>query len=247
MNINEIHMEIGSLFNKYKIPAITHKIPIENLHRWSDEVAAHFSLDDKDFNKVMTELFWSVAHVQLSLGYALIAKQDSNFPKGENGKAFKDEDIPSAISIPEIHFWYHIYNSYECIYRCWERISMVIKSVCYPKSKEKMYFDQIVNTLCKDDGYKNNPHLKALKKQIKHWNKAAGARNEISHGKSSPFRNMSIEGKVSDILGEDGLPIVYCDYVIKSPKENIEQVVDKYKKIFPAMEVTVSFIDNIDR
>ena len=247
MNINKIHTEIGNLFSKYKIPAITNKIPIENLHRWSDEVAAHFNLDAEDFSKVMTELFWSAAHVQLSLGYALIARQDSNFPKGEKGKAFKEKDIPNAIAIPEIHFWYHIYNSYECIYRCWERITAVLKGVCYPRSNKKMYFDQIVDVLNNDGAYNKNPHLKALRKQIKHWNKAAKARNEISHGKSSPFRNMSIEGKVSDLLGGDGLPLIYCNYFIKSPKENIEQVVDKYKKIFPAMEVTVNFIDNIDR
>jgi len=247
MNINEIQMEIGSLFSRYKIPAITKNIPMENLQRWSAEVADHFNLDVDDFSQVMTELFWSSAHIQLSLGYALIARQDCKFPKGKNGKAFKEEDMPNAISIPEIHFWYHIYNSYECIYRCWERITSVIKNVCYPKSNEKMYFDQIVNALDEDDNYNKNPHLKSLKRQIKHWNKTAEARNEISHGKSSPFRNMSIEGKVSDVLGLDGLPLIYLNYSIKSPKESIEQVVDKYKKAFPAMKVMVDFIDNIDR
>jgi hypothetical protein len=69
MNINEIQMEIGSLFSRYKIPAITKNIPMENLHRWSAEVAAHFNLDVDDFSQVMTELFWSAAHIQLSLGY----------------------------------------------------------------------------------------------------------------------------------------------------------------------------------
>ena len=110
-----------------------------------------------------------------------------------------------------------------------------------------MYLDQIVNTLDKDDVHNKNPHLTALKRQIKHWNKAAKARNEISHGESSPFRNMSIEGKVSDVLGLDGLPITYVNYSIKSPKESIEQVVDRYNKIFPAMRVMVDFIDNVDR
>jgi len=58
---------------------------------------------------------------------------------------------------------------------------------------------------------------------------------------------MNIEGKVSDVLGIDGLPLIYLDYSINSPKESIEQVVDKYKKVFPAMKITVDFIDNIDR
>ena len=169
MNINEIQSEIGSLFNKYKIPAITRNIPIENLHRWSEEVATHFNLNVNEFSQIMTELFWSAAHVQLSLGYALIARQDCKYPKGKKGKAFKEADMPNAISIPEIHFWYHIYNSYECIYRCWERMASVLKSVCYPEHNEKMYFDQIVETIEKDNHYNKNIHLRSLKKQIKHW------------------------------------------------------------------------------
>ncbi len=40
---------------------------------------------------------------------------------------------------------------------------------------------------------------------------------------------------------------VYLNYAFKSPKKNIEQIVDKYKKVFPAMKVMVDFIDNIDR
>ena len=247
MNINEIQSEIGRLFNRYKIPAITRNIPIENLHRWSGEVATHFNLNVQEFTQIMTELFWSAAHVQLSLGYALIARQDCKFPKGEKGKALQEVDIPNAISIPEIHFWYHIYNSYECIYRCWERITSVIKAVCYPQNTKKIYFTQIISALEIDANFNKNPHLKSLKRQIKHWEKAAEARNEISHGKSSPFRNLTIEGSVSDVLGPNGLPLINLNYDIKSPKESIEQVVDKYKKVFPAMKVMVDFIDNIDR
>ena len=247
MNICEIQKAISDLFSKYKIPVITHKMPMENLHRWSSEVAAHFKLDQDEFSKVMSELFWSAAHIQLSLGYALIARQDCKFPKGTRGKAFKEEDMPAAMGLPEIHFWYHIYNSYECIYRSWERMASVLKSVCYPKNKEKMYFDQIVKTLDSDKTFNKNPHLNSLRKQIKHWNRAAEARNEISHGTSSPFRNMNIEGKVSDILSVSGLPHIYLNYAINSPKESIEQLVDKYKKIIPAMKIMVDFIDNIDR
>ena len=195
----------------------------------------------------MSELFWSAAHIQLSLGYALIARQDCKFPKGTNGKAFKEEDIPDAAGLPEIHFWYHLYNCYECIYRCWERIASVLKSACYPNNDEKMYFDQIVNALDQDNSYNKNPHLNSLKKQRKHWNNAAKARNDISHGTSSPLRNMNIEGKVSNILAMNGLPQIYLNYSINSPKESIEKVVEQYKKVFPAMKIMVDFIDNIDR
>jgi|GEM_PF-3281940 len=247
MSINEIQLEISSLFCRYKIPVITNDIPIDNLHRWSFEVAAHFSLNEENLSKVMSELFWSAAHVQLSLGHALIAGEDCRFPKGAKGSAFKEEDIPVAIGLAEIHFWYHLYNSYECIYRCWERITSVLRTVCYPQFSKKMYFDQLVTSLEGDTKYSRNPYLKDLKKKIKHWNSAACARNEISHGKSSPFRNMSIEGRVSNILALNGKPQIYLNYFIGSPKIAIEQIVDKYKKVFPAMKVMVDFIDNIDR
>ncbi|MBT3256243.1 MAG: hypothetical protein HN366_07285 [Deltaproteobacteria bacterium] len=151
MNINEIQTEIVALFSRYRIPAITKNIRIENFHRWSGEVADHFNLDIDDFTPKMTELFWGAAHIQLSLGYALIARQDCRFPNGTNGKALKDEDLPNAIGMPEIHFWYHIYNTYECIYRCWERMASILKSVCYPEHNEKMYFDQIVETIENDN------------------------------------------------------------------------------------------------
>ena len=245
--IYEIQKEISNLFDKYKIPVITKNIKIEDLHRWSFKVSTRFNLDVDEFPIVVTELSWSIAHVQLSLGYSLIARQDCKFSKEINTKIFREENMPNAIGIPEIHFWYHIYNSYECIYRCWERIAAVIKSVCYLKSNEKLYFDQIVNKLINDDNYNRNPFLNDLKKQIKHWNEAAKNRNEISHGSSSPFRNMIIKGEFSNILGINGFPITYLNYSITSPKKSIEQVVDRYKKIFPAMKVMVDFIDNINR
>lgn len=66
MNINEIQQEINNLFGKYKIPVITKKLPMQNLQRWSAQVAAHFKLDAEEFRQNMAELFWSVAHIELS-------------------------------------------------------------------------------------------------------------------------------------------------------------------------------------
>jgi len=244
-NIDTIQKEISQLFGKYKIPAITKNLPPENLQEWSMKVAVHFKLDEESFRQAVTDLFWSVGHVQLSLGYALIARQDCKFPKGTKGKALHEKDVPDAILMPEIHFWYHIYNSYECIYRCWERITSVIGSACYPGLTTKIYYDQLINKLSKDKDYKKNPCLKALTKQIKHWNKAAEYRNKISHGKSSPFRNMTIEGKVSKVLGSDGHPIVYLDYSVKSPINEIKHVVGEYRKILSAIIAMKDFIDHI--
>ncbi len=244
-NIDAIQKEIDLLFSKYNIPAITKNLPMQNLHTWSTKVAQQFNLETDDFRKTVTEVFWSVAHIQLSLGYALIAREDCQFPKGAKGKALQEKDVPNAILMPEIHFWYHVYNSYECIYRCWERITSVIKSVCYPQLSDKLYFDALINQILNNAKFNKSPHVKELKKQIKHWNGIASARNEISHGQSSPFRNMDIEGKVSTLLGSNGIPIIYLDYSVRSPKKEIEHVVDKYRKVLPGIKAMKDFIDNI--
>lgn len=249
MNTNTTQKEIDSLFGKYKIPALTKNLPMKNLQIWSSKVAQHFGLDPENFRQVVVELFWSMAHVQLSLGYALIAIQECDFPNGIQGITLHEKNIPD-VKMPEIYFWYYACNSHECIYRCWERINNVIKHVCFPdmpvEQFRKTYFPTAISDLQKDPKYNKNPYLKELQEQVEHRKNAADDRNEISHGKSSPLRNMNIEGKTSEILSADGLPFIYLDYSAKSPKKEIERIVDKYRKLLPAIKAMKEFIDNID-
>ena len=104
MNINDIQVEIDRLFGEHEIPAITKNLPMENMQKWSHEVANHFNLDAEEFRQAVCELFWSAAHVQLSLGYALIAKRDCAFPSGTQGAALHEKDIPNVTNMPEILF-----------------------------------------------------------------------------------------------------------------------------------------------
>lgn len=246
MEIEKIQEEIAELFRKYKIPALTHNLPMENLNQWAFKVARYFILGEEGFRDSVTELFWSVSHVQLSLGYALIARQSCKFPKGTQGEAFREEDIPNMIGMPEMHFWLHIYSCYECIYRCWERITMILQGACFPRCSRKKYFNQIVNDLCKDSKYKHNKSLKELKKQVKNWSKIAEIRNGLSHGKSSPFQNTIIKGTLSDTVGLDGLPIPKLIYSSKNLIQETKDVVEKYRNVLPAIKVMKEFIDNID-
>lgn len=245
--IDKLQSNINRLFAEYKIPQITRNLPIENLQSWSQKVAKHFELEPDKFTQTVSELFWTTSHVQFSIGYALLAKKDCKSPYGAKGTFMNEKDIPDDFGIAELHFWYHLYNSYECIYRCWERITTVIKYVCYPGNMDKIYFDQLVKKLEGDIKFINNKSLKNLKKQIKHWNRIASIRNKRSHLVTSPHLNIKIEGKASELLGVDGLPIIYLDYVIESPKKSVELIVDKYKKILPAILTMKGFIDSIDR
>jgi len=248
-NIDTIQKEISQLFSKYKIPTITKNLPMENLQEWSVKVAIHFQLDEEDFRQTVAELFWSMAHVQLSLGHTLIAMQECEFIDGAQGIALHEKDIPD-IKMPEIYFWYHVNNSHECIYRCWERINNVILRICFPDLSEqqfrKKYFPQTISDLQKSQKYNNNPYFNELQSYVEHRQKAAADRNEISHGTSSPMRNMKIEEKVSDLLGANEVSFIYLDYTSKSLKQELESIVDKYKKVLPAIKAMKDFIDNID-
>lgn len=248
-NIDTIQKEVDRLFRKYAIPAATKNLPMGNLQEWSRKVAIHFELDEESFRQTVTELFWTMAHTQLSLGHTLIAMQECEFIDGVQGIALYEKDIPH-IKMPEIYFWYHASNSHECIYRCWERINKVIIHVCFPCLPEKQarmkYFPQTVSDLQKNPKYNKNPYLNELQNNIKHRKKAADDRNEISHGKSSPTRNMNIEGKVSNLLGANGLPFIYLDYACKSSRAELESIIDKYRRVLPAIRATKDFIDNIE-
>lgn len=245
IKIDEIQKEIDKLFTKYKIPALTHNLPMENLHTWADKVAYHFKLDNEKFRKIVTELFWSVSHIQLALGYSLIAKESCTYPLGIEGEAFCEDDIPTLMAMPEMHFWYHAYYCYECIYRTWERISSVLMGVCFPLSSEKKYYNQVIDDLSKSQKFNQNKYLKDLKKQEAHWCKIAEIRNDLSHDKSSPFQNSKIEGVLSRVIDIDGLPMPKLVYSAKNLKQEIEQLVDKYRKILPAIKALKDFIDNI--
>lgn len=244
VEIKKIHYNIGKLFEKYKIPAITLNLPIEELGQWACRIAEHFKLDQDNFRQSVTELFWSVGYVQLSLGYILIARQSCNFPKGIHGEAFREEDIPLLMEIPEMHFWLHIYSCYEGIYRCWERIATVLQNVCFPE-KSKRYFDKIINDLSKDVRYKNNKSLKKLQRQVKNWSKIAEIRNGLSHKKSSPFRNINIEGVLSNTLDINGFPIPKLIYSSKNLIQETKHIIEKYLKILPAIIAMKEFIDTI--
>jgi len=249
INIDTIQKEIDQLFGKYKIPALTKNLPMQNLQEWSIKVAKHFKLDEESFRQAVTELFWSMANVQLSLGHTLIALQECDFVDGIQGIALHEKEVPN-IKMPEIYFWYYVSVSYECIYRCWERINNVIMHVCFPHLSEKefkrKYFPETISDLQKNPKYNQIVHLKELQSHVEYRKKVADIRNEISHGKSSPIRNMRIEGKVSELLGVNGLPFIYLDYSGKSLNAELNSIIDKYREVLPAIKAMKDFIDSIE-
>jgi len=135
-----LHKEILELFTRYKYNWETSSLPMDVLHEWSESVSQLLLIDNKVFSSNMSELFWALSSVQLSIGYALISRQTCQYPKGIKGEAFSEKEVPNFLGISEIHLFYHLNNSWESIYRCWERLSSVLCVVLYPNEGKKLYF-----------------------------------------------------------------------------------------------------------
>lgn len=242
-DITEIHKDIIELFKSYKIDWETNRLPMDNLHDWSNGVAELLSIDRKVISSKMTEIFWCLAHVQLSIGYSLLSRQTCQYPKGIKGVAYEEKDVPILINISEIHLFYHLNNAWESLYRCWERLSAVICIVIFPNRNEKMYFDDVVNIISKDSYLSKNKNMKSLKAQIKFWNKVSKERNRISHFESSPMKKIQLEPGVANIYTPKGHVLPKVSFSSVNLINEINKVRDNYKNIFPAVIAVQQFIE----
>ena len=205
--IQQIQDKIAELYKTYKIPALTLNISMDNLQKWSGIISKRLRLDYDFIHPKASEFFWSLSHVQLAIGYALVARQSCEFPRGKSGISYNDNGIPNLLDLCDMHFWHHAFCVRECIYRCWERLTSLLSASCYPELSEKKYFDAVVEKIKDDSRLNHIPEIKLLQKQIKHWNKAASSRNKVSHHESSPFTRTSIEVELTNLIGIDSLYI----------------------------------------
>ncbi len=246
MKIKEIHKKIIDLFNQNKIPWLTCNLPMENLHSWAISTKKRLKLKDT-FESSVTELFWTMSQIQISLGNALIAKESCKYTKGTKGVAYTQNQVPNMIEIPEIHFWHHVYCCVECIYRCWERITIILKDSCYPDCSEKLYFDGMITMLDKDKIFNINPKFHKLKQKRKSWNTIASYRNKLSHHQSSPFKRTKINGEVSNLCGPRGEYLFKLEYSSDNLNIEVDKMKNMYLKLLPVMKSMKEFIDHIKR
>ena len=241
--IQQIQKSIAELFNTYKIPALTQNLSMEDLGKWADIVSKKLRLDPDFFYPKAAEFFWALSHVQLAIGYALVARQSCEFPKGKSGISFDESGVPDLLDICDMHFWYHAFCVRECIYRCWERLASLLSAACCPNLPEKNYFDGIVEKIEKDSDLNRIPELKLLKKQIKHWNNAASARNKLSHRESSPFTRTKITVELTNLIGADGQVIPKYHYSSDDILQEIEKLKNAYLRLQPAFMDVSKFIE----
>lgn len=242
-DITEIHKDIIELFKTYKIDWETNRLPMNELHNWSNGVSELLSIDKKIISSRMTEIFWCLSHVQLSIGYSLLSRQTCQYPKGIKGEAYEEKDVPNLINISEIHLFYHLNNAWETLYRCWERLSAVLCAVVFPNNNEKMYFDDVVIKIINDNYLSKNKNIKSLKAQIKFWNKVSKERNKISHFESSPMKKIQLEPGFAKMYNSSGHVLPKVSFSSVNLINEINKVRDNYKRIFPAVIVVQIFIE----
>jgi len=243
--IQQIQGNIAELFKTYKIPALTLNLPMDNLQNWADVISKRLRLDPEYLYPKASEFFWSLSHVQLAIGYALIARQSCEFPRGKKGASYDESSMPDLLDLCDMHFWYHAFCVRECIYRCWERLAVLLSTACYPNISEKLYFDGIVKKIENDSNINKINELKLLKKQIKHWNNASSVRNKLSHHESSPFTKTKIKVEFTDFVGLNRELIPKYHYLSEDIVQEIEVIKNAYLKLHPAFVDVTKFIEKI--
>jgi len=240
--IDDIQAEMGKLFTSRKLELFSMQLNIADMATWAEGIANKQKIDRHEFQNAIKELFWALGSIQLNLGHTLIAMKECSFPGGTQGVALREKEIPD-VNLADLHFWHHLYNCYEAIYRFWERCVTVLKMRLTPRVKEKYYFDGYVNYVLTIGELSSLKEIVLLRKYLKCWGKIAWKRNEISHGRSNPILNMNIDiefSKLSDFLGK---PIAKYKYELPNLKQETETVINYYKNSFELLYSIKSVCD----
>ncbi|MFA5921478.1 MAG: hypothetical protein WC856_09325 [Methylococcaceae bacterium] len=227
--IVDIHAKMGELFTRRKLELFTIQLNIADMATWAEGIARKRKIDGHEFQNAVKELFWALGSIQLNIGHTLIALEECSFPGGTKGVALKEKEIPD-VNLADLHFWHHLYNCYEAIYRFWERCVTVLRMRLTPHLKEKFYFDGYVNLVSTKEELSQLYEIADLRNYLKAWGKISRKRNEISHGKSNPFLNLNIDvefSKLSDYLGK---PIAKYKFELPNLKQETETVINYYRK-----------------
>ena len=161
ITIEKIHSYYRQLFIKYNYKLLSPNIEEKNM--WCDFISGRLNLDANEFWHLNSEFFWSLLNVEISIGYVLVARQSCLYPFGTEKISYDRDDTMPDSGVAEVHYWYHINNARECIYRCWERITNILNYVCYNKKHEKYYYNTMISKISKDKKYSANPKIELLK------------------------------------------------------------------------------------
>lgn len=234
--IDDIQKIISEEFVKRKVTPFSTRLNPEDMANWADKLSTKHALDKERFNLHVRELFWAIASIQLSLGYTFLSFREITFPAGAKAVALKDNEIPDMGHMADFHYWFHVCNTWESIYRLWERVVTVLEIRLTPKLKDNLYYDGYVNLLKKNMLLDEQQIIK-LEKFHKPWGTISKKRNDISHGKNNPFLELSIEVSFSHIINETGKNLAKYSYQYPNRKQEVNMLIDYFNRSYSLLEL----------
>ena len=143
--IDDIHNAIHEEMAKRKIKSYCSRMDFQKMLRWSHAISERENLNHENFERYVKEIFWGLSSLDLNIGYTLISLKNTSYPSGKSGSISNPKKIDRAFTLSDIHYWYHISNFWESVYRIWERIISLLKTRLVPNLREKLYFDGFSN------------------------------------------------------------------------------------------------------
>jgi len=229
--IDTINDAINEEFKKRKISSFLDNVPLEEMILWSKNLSHAKRLDEDKFETYIKEVFWAVGSLHINFGYLILSHSGTSAPNGEKGViTFLQEVQSREHSLSDIHYWYHVSNCWESIYRVWERIVSVLEVRYTPKLKDSLYFIDFVMYLEENDVL-TPKHIKRLKRFFSSWDKIVSKRNDITHGKFNPYQQLKIESKIAP-NGQ-----VFFEYEFPNLSDEVHRINNLCKRTFELIDL----------
>lgn len=238
---DKLHVATREEYKKRKLLPFCMRMDFHSAIKWCETISEREFLKIEHIEKHMKEVIWGLNSLDLNIGYTLLSLKDTSYPSGHSGKASTTTKLERSFSLADIHHWYHISNTWESIYRIWERIVNLLKARFTPNLLKKLYFDGYSNFI-HDEKVIFEKEAKELKKFNKAWNKIASIRNKISHGEFNPFIFNSLDLTDSSI-DENGAFTAIANYKFPNLKEETQTAINYAEKTVELINFTVKICE----
>jgi hypothetical protein len=246
VKIESIQNHIGQKFRElgYPIASIEFDFPI--LFKFARNHSFRLKIDYDLASKKLSDVWFAIASVQLSIGYMLVAKDSAKFPRGYKQTTLSHNGLEIDMNIGDLHFWYHHNMAVECIYRVWERITNLLKFYCNIKGiRKRMYYNDIIRELKKNSIYSKLGNFGKLLEYEKHWVKIAGQRNKLSHEECRLLGDDKIYILDSNILRCDEKPFQHVQTLSPDLFQVIDNIKNKYIRCSEVFKAALQFIEEL--
>ncbi len=241
-DLSQLHREIGRSFAERNVVPWTIAIPIQDIHRWADELAASRLPASGRCADACREAHRILAEAQLMLGHCLVVHDRGALVPG--GRIYVEDDHHVQLGLDDWYFWTYLSLLWESLYRSWERQARFLRTVFLPHTFEEQrlarrrwYLPQVIEALQSE--WPALPGLiwfqrlleKAGEREI-----VSRKRNELSHHASSLFARVDANFAETGILSASGRPLIVHENLVPDAANELDLAVRSY------MEAGLSFL-----